>query len=87
MKRDSRAATVRMPELLVRAALADFDETEGLENSDDLLRLENGWLHGLRHLERFDADKLRLQCRLAVFEKHRNNFLKVFLQLVNRFAL
>jgi len=30
-----------MPELLVRAALPRFDETQGRENRDDLTGLEN----------------------------------------------
>jgi hypothetical protein len=36
-----RRAAVGMPELLVGAALADLCETEGLEQGDDLPRLEN----------------------------------------------
>ena len=41
MKRDRRAASIGMPELLVRTSLTDFDEAAPLKEGDNLSRLEN----------------------------------------------
>jgi len=41
MKGDRRATPIGMPELLVGATLANFDETVPHEKRDDLPRLEN----------------------------------------------
>jgi hypothetical protein len=41
VERDGRRATVWVPVLLVRAALAHFHEADPFEQSDDLARSEN----------------------------------------------
>ncbi len=62
----------------MRTALADFREAECNENSDDLVRLENGDVsHCLRNCDILDTDKLRLQVWLAILEKHGDDFLEV----------
>lgn len=61
-----------MAELLVRASLPGFPETESGENGDDFARLENG--AGGRWLSSLDndllADKLGLRRRSTVVQKH-----------------
>ena len=57
-----------MPELLVRTALPNFNETQPLQNRDHFLRFEDGNRHGSSDLDGLDANKLRLQGGFAVFE-------------------
>jgi len=85
--RDGGRAAVGVSELLVRAALAHFDEAEPREDRDDLARLKN---RDARHS--FDDDGLRadefgLELRFAVLEQHRNHFAKIRVQLIERRSL
>ena len=72
MHRHRGCATILMAELLVRASLPGFPETESGENGDDFARLENG--AGGRWLSSLDndllADKLGLRRRSTVVQKH-----------------
>jgi hypothetical protein len=53
-------ATIGVPELLVRTALADFPKTQPLQTCHDLTRLEDRWLgHESRH-NGLDADEFSL---------------------------
>jgi hypothetical protein len=77
-----------MPELAVRAALADFREAQLPKKRHDLARLEDRRLrHELRHLDGLGADERATESRVAVFKKHFDHFMKIRLQLVERLAL
>src|SRR5207245_14958 len=41
----------------------------------------------LRHLDRLDTHKFRFEFRVAIFEEHLNDFLKIPPQLVEAFSL
>ena len=70
--RDSGAATVRVREALVRASLANFAESEGGQDRDDLAWPENGnGGHGASDVNRLNADEFCLKGGLAVFENER----------------
>ena len=72
----------------MRTALADFRESGGDENGDNLTRLENGDIpHRLRDRDVLDTDKLRLQVWLAVFKEQGDHFLKVMVKFVERSTL
>jgi hypothetical protein len=75
MKRNRGAATISMPELLVRTSLSHLDETERLENRNDFMWFEDGHCHGLCHLHGLNSHELGLKRRLAIFEQHCNHFL------------
>ena len=65
------ATTVGMTKLLVRAALADFNETKLLEKPDNLLRLQNrNGRHASCNPDLAHSDKLGLQYGLTVLEQH-----------------
>ena len=84
-----RRSAIRVTELLVRTALAHFDETQGGENRDHFTRTERGnAAHaGLRDVERLRADELGLEIRIAVLEQHVHDFAEVGVELVERLAL
>ena len=88
MKRYSRATTVGMPKLAVRASLADLCEPELPQKRHDLARLQDRRLgHGLRHVDGLSADELAFESGVAVFKEHFNHFLEIRPQLVERLAL
>ena len=72
----------------MRTSLADFRKTECHENGDDLTRFKNRDVaHRLGNCDVLHSDKLGLQIRLAIFEKHGNDFLEVAVKLVESFTL
>ncbi|MDE0303571.1 MAG: hypothetical protein OXI87_01615 [Albidovulum sp.] len=78
-----------MAELLVRASLPGFLETEGGENGNDFTRLENGagghWLSSYENDLR--ADRLGLRRRSTVVQEHWDDFPEIAIELVERLAL
>ena len=65
------AAACRITKLFMRTALADFDEAELYENGDDFIGLENGNIaHDLSDCDVLNSNKLGLQHRFAIFQKH-----------------
>ena len=79
MIRHGRAPTIRVTILHMRAALADKNETHGLQHATNLARLEN-W--GLRHeLGRngniLGAYELGVQFWIAVLQQHFDDFTEV----------
>lgn len=86
MNRDGRGSTVGVAELLVGAALADFDEAQTREKRYDLTRLED---RDSGHLDDYGVgpDELGLQLGFAVLEQHGDDFAKIRMQLVERCAL
>ena len=71
-------AAIGMTELLVRAALPGLAEAVGLEESDDLPRLEDRQAaHGSGDLDGAHVDELRLERRLAVLEQHLDDLAQV----------
>src|SRR3546814_19352 len=88
MKRHRDASTLGVTELLVRTTLTHFRETGRNQDGDDLARLENGDVpHRSGDCDVLDTHELRLQLRLAVFKKHRDDFLQISVQLLKRLAL
>ena len=76
MKRYRRPATVGMPQLAVRASLADLREPKLPKQRHDLARLEDRWLrHGLRHFDGLSADELAFESGVALFKEHFDHFL------------
>ena len=64
-----------MPKLLVRAALADFDEAQALEDGDHLPRLQDGQsAHRSADDHLLHADELRLDLRLALLQQQADHF-------------
>ena len=86
---DSRAATVGVPILHVRATLPCEGEAQRLQDTADLARFENGRLgHELcSYGDALSADKLRLQNWFAVLQEHLNDLSEITLKLVKRLAL
>ena len=78
--RDGCAATVRMRELLVRAALPGLGEAERHQNRDHLTRLEDREARHLRR-DRLDPYEFGFQLGFAVLEEHRHYLSKVLGQL------
>ena len=89
MVRNCSAASVGMAILHVRATLADHDKAQGVEDATNLAWLENGrsW-HELRgDRNTLGADKLGVEIRFAVFQKHLDDLAEIALELVERLAL
>src|SRR3546814_8486058 len=88
MKRHRGASTLGVTELLVRTTLTHFREPERNQDGDDFARLENGDVpHRSGDCDVLDTHELRLQLRLAVSKKHRDDFLQISVQLLTRLAL
>jgi hypothetical protein len=90
MKRNRRAAAVRVTELLVRPFLSNLSKAERNESRHDFRRLENRQLafrHCLAHLNRLGSDELGFQGRLAILEQHLDDFGQIPIQFFDRFAL
>src|SRR3546814_3623676 len=88
MKRHRGAAHLVVTELLVRTTLTHFREPWRNQDGDDFARLENGDVpHRSGDCDVLDTHELRLQLRLAVFKKHRDDFLQISVQLLKRLAL
>ncbi len=63
----------------------DFDEAEFDENGDYFIGFEDGnTTHDSSDSNILNTDKLGLQYRFAVFQKHSNNLVKVVINLVQR---
>lgn len=78
-------ATIRMPKLLVRAALPYLNKALLLEAPDYFTRLEDrdrSHRRSLSHTNRLGTNELRLQRRLAVFEQHLDHLSKIFPKLL-----
>ena len=83
MKRNRRKAACRIAKLLMRSALADFDETKFHEDGGDLIGFENGNVaHNSRYGDVLDPDKLRFQHGLSIFQKHCNNIVQVAVDFI-----
>ena len=81
--RDGSAATVGVREPLMGASLANFAESEGGQDRDDLAWPENG--NGGRcgsDVNRLDADEVCLEGGFAVFKDEREDFCEVGVELV-----
>jgi len=84
MHRNCGDATIGVPELLVRTALADLPKTQPLQKCHDLTRLEDRWLgHASRH-DGLDADELSFELRFAILKEESDHFLQVAVELVER---
>lgn len=67
MHRYCRAPAIGVAELFVRTALADFYETERLQQGDDFSGFEDWYAaHRLGNIHRLDTDKLDFQLRGAI---------------------
>ena len=86
---DRGAAPISVAVLHVRATLANKLESERFENAADFPWLENGRSrHELRrHSDALRADELPFQARFPILKQHRDNFLQVVVQLVQRCGL
>lgn len=68
--------------------MAHFNQSERSQNSNNLTRFENRNVsHPLRDSDVLNTDKLGLKFRLAIFEKHGNDLLKVVIKFVECFTL
>jgi hypothetical protein len=88
MKRNRCATACCITELLVRSALAYLGETEFDKNGDNFIGFED---RNIAH-ESSDSDvlhpnKLGLQHRLTVFQKHCNDIVQIMIDLIQRFSL
>lgn len=65
--------------------MTDFGEAEFDENCDDLIRFEDGNIvHESSDGDVLNPDKLGLQHRFAVFQKHCNDIVQVMVNLIQR---
>ena len=66
----------------------DFNEAEFGKNRNNLVGFEDGNIpHGSGDSDVLNSNKLRLQHRLSVFEKHRNHVVQVLVEIVSRRSL
>jgi hypothetical protein len=80
-------ATIGVPELFVRTALADFLKAQPLQQCHDLARLEDRWLgHELRH-DRLDADELGFKLRFTILKEEGDDLFQVSVEFVERLGL
>lgn len=85
MRWNRRAATCCIAELFVRAALADFGESELGENGYDFIGFEDGNVaHDSSDSDVLNSDKLRLQRGFAIFQKHGNYIVQVVVDFIQR---
>ena len=64
------------------------DETQAFQQRDHLAGLKNGNVpHDSRDRDVLNPNKFRFEHRLAIFEEHRYDLVKIGVQLVERFAL
>jgi hypothetical protein len=76
VERNRCASACRVTKLFVGPALADFNEAKSGKNRNNLVGFEDGNIpHGSGDSDVLNPNKLRLQHRLSVLEKHRNYFL------------
>lgn len=88
MKWNRCAAACCITELLVRSALADFGEAEFDKNGDNFIWFEDRNIaHESSDSDVLNPNKLRLQHRLAVFQKHCNDLVQIAIDLIQRFSL
>ncbi len=88
VKRHGCAATDDIPELFVRAALADFGEAEFGEDGYDFAGFEDGNIaHDSGDSDVLNPNKFGLQYGFAVFQKHCNNIVQVAVHFIQRFPL
>jgi len=68
--------------------LADFDEAKFGEDGDNLAEFEDGNIaHESSDGDVLNPDKLGLQRRFAIFQKHFNNIVQVVVDFIQRFPL
>ena len=78
MKRDRGGLTGAVAKLLVRTTLSYFDKAHLAQHRYDLGWLQNRDIaHELRDGYGFNVHEFRLKHRLAIFEKHRNDFAQI----------
>ncbi len=82
-----RRPPVGVTELLVGAALSNFDEPQSNKNRYYFPGLEDRDTGHSANKHRLCADELGLQLGLAILQKHADYFPKVCVQLVQRRAL
>lgn len=88
VERHRGAASLAIPELFVRATLADFDKAQPNQQGDNLLGFEYRRLaHASGNGHVLYADELRFHHRLAVFQQHGDDFAQIVVDLIQRFAL
>ena len=87
VQRNRRFSSIGMAELLVRSSLPHFDESFMLEKRDDFSRLENRKLPQPLHRHELSADEFDFEGRLAILEKHLDDFSKIPVQFIERRAL
>lgn len=85
MKGDRRATPITVPVLATRPAMPDILEAKAHQQRSHFARLQN-WQRTcrLRDLDGLQANKLPFQFRIAVFEKHRDDFSEVHFELIQR---
>ena len=85
----SRRPSVRVAELLVRTALADFLKSESCEYRDDFSRLEDGnRRHPLSgYYDDLSANELARNHGRSFVKDHGDDFLEVFIEFLKRLAL
>jgi len=82
-----RAASIRVPKLLMGAPLPDLFEAEPVQDPDDLARTQDRKPAHCSGRDCLSTDELRLESWLAVLEEHRNDFVEIGVELVEGFAL
>jgi len=88
MERNRCAAASSVAKLFVRSALADFSEAEFDKNDDDFIGFEDGNIaHDSSDSNVLNPNKLGLQHRFAVFQKHGNDIVQIVIDLVQSFPL
>ena len=88
MKRHRCTATGGIAELLVRTTLADFGEAEPDKNRYDFIGFQDRYIaHDSSYGNVLNPNKLGLQYRLAVLQKHFNYIVQVAVDFIQRFAL
>ena len=74
-----------MPVLAMRPALPDLFEAEAHQQRRHFAGLQDRQgVHGLRDSNRLKTNELRLELRIAVLEKHRDDFTEILLEFIER---
>ena len=74
VERDCRAPAIFMAELFMRAALADLDETESIEDPNDFLRLEDRHAPSSADDDLLCANELGHDRGSGILQQHLNDF-------------
>ena len=88
MEWNGGAPAVGMTKLFVRTALTNLDKPKRNQNGNDLRRLQDRDVsHPSSDCDILNSDELGFEYRLAILEKHRNDFLEIAIELIERLAL